>query len=81
MVTVTPVRQELEPWLGSVASHVAGQALLNEEALVRFLGLDGDYKREQASTEYHVNLLGFSKRLVTVEVATFQGEARASSEG
>ena len=64
MVTVTPVRQELEPWLGSVASHVAGQALLNEEALVRFLGLDGNYKREQASTEYHVNLLGFARDLL-----------------
>ena len=64
MVTVTPVRQELEPWLGSVASHVAGQAILNEEALVRFFGLDGNYKREQASTEYHVNLLGFARDLL-----------------
>ena len=47
MVTVTPVREELEPWLGSDASDVAGQAILNEEAFARFLGLEGHYKESR----------------------------------
>jgi len=72
VVIVPPVRKELEPWLSSHTSHVAGRAILNEEASVRFLGLDGDDEREQATAEYYVNLLGLRKRLVTVELARFK---------
>src|SRR5215207_264431 len=82
MMIVPPVRKELEPWLSSHASHVAGRAILNEEPSVRFLGLDADDEREQATAEYYVNLLGLRKRLVTVQLMKFEEEhGRAPSDG
>lgn len=82
MVIVPPVRKELEPWLSSHANHVAGRAILNEEASVRFLGLDAEDKREQAAFEYYVNLLGLRKRLVTLQLAKFEEEhGREPSDG
>jgi hypothetical protein len=74
MVIVPPVRKELEPWLSSHANHVAGRAILNEESSIRFLGLDADDERGQAAFEYYVNLLGVRKRLVALELATFEEE-------
>ncbi len=82
MVIIPSVRKELEPWLSSNASHVAGRAILNEEASVRFLDFDADDEREQATAEYYVNLLGLRKRVVTVQLAEFKkNHGRAPSDG
>ena len=82
MVIVPPVRKELEPWLSSHANHVAGQAILNEESSVWFLGLHAEDERGQAAFEYYTNLLGFRKRLVRLAAAKFEEEyGRAPSDG
>jgi len=82
MVIVPPVCKELESWLSSHASHVAGRVILNEESSVRFIGLDADDEREQAAFEYYVNLLGLRKSLVALELAKFEEEhGRVPTDG
>lgn len=74
MVVVPPVRRELEPWLGTNASHVAARAVLDEEPPVRFLGVELGNEREHAACEYYVGLLGIRKRLVALKRAKFEEE-------
>src|SRR5918997_493344 len=40
-------RPSVTPASATHSSHIAGQAILNEEAFVRFLGLDGHYKESR----------------------------------
>lgn len=74
IVIVPPVRRELEPWLNSRPTHAVAKAILDEEPSVRFLGLEPNDRREQTTAEYYVNLLGFRKRLLTLELARFEEE-------
>lgn len=74
MVLIPPVCRELEPWLAWNADQAAGRAILDEEPSVRFLGLKPGDQREHTAYEYYVDLLGFRKRLVDLELAKFEEE-------
>jgi len=74
MVIVPAVRRELDPWLVSNETHPAARAILDGEPSVDFLGIDPGDRRGNAAAEYYVELLGFRKKLVIAELATFEEE-------
>ncbi len=74
MVIVPPVRQELDPWLASNGEHPAAQAILNGEPSVDFSGINPEDRRGKAAAEYYIELLGFRKKLLILELATFEEE-------